>query len=297
MFPNGKNFVAKDYPFNVNQGGSISLCSNKNASSSFIKALGYQVPKEKYFVKKSNVSVSLKEIERHLDCIEEMLGFNFPVVVKPNNLSQGEGVNIAYNREECMLYAQEAFGKSKIILLQEYCVGNEYRVVVLKGKILQAYQRKAFCIIGDGVKSVAELITDKVNYFKQYGRDKEVDVNDPRVLLHIIKSGYTMDSILEKDKPLKLQDIANLSLGGESVDVIDKMDKKFEELAINLANDFNLMLCGIDIIASDISNYDLGYHIIEINSSPGLDNYLYPKSKQNKYVESLYSMIFDELSI
>ena len=76
-----------------------------------------------------------------------------------------------------------------------------------------------------------------------------------------------------------------------------EMDKKFEELAINLANDFNLMLCGIDIIASDISNYDLGYHIIEINSSPGLDNYLYPKSKQNKYVESLYSMIFDELSI
>lgn len=67
LFKNGKSFVAKDYPFNVNQGGSISLCSNKSACNSFINTLGYNVPKEKYFVRKSNVMISIKEIEKYLD--------------------------------------------------------------------------------------------------------------------------------------------------------------------------------------------------------------------------------------
>lgn len=295
LFKNGKSFVAKDYPFNINQGGAISLCSNKSACNSFVGTLGYRVPKEKYFVRKSNVMISIKEIERYLDDTEKNLGFNYPIVIKPNNLSQGEGVSIAYCKCECIRYVQEAFLKSKIILLQEYCSGNEYRIVVLNGRIIQAYQRMAFYIRGDGHSSISDLIDNKISYFKEYGRDKEVDVNDPRILLHITRAGYAMDSILECDKILKLQDIANLSLGGESVDVIDIINKEFKDLAIKLAKSLNLLLCGIDIIAEDIRNFDLGYYILEINSSPGLDNYLYPRIKQDKYVESLYSEILDEL--
>lgn len=240
--------------------------------------------------------ISIKEIEKHLDNAEKNLGFSYPIVIKPNNLAQGEGVNIAYCRDECIQYVQEAFLKSKIILLQEYCSGNEYRIVVLNGKIIQAYQRVAFFIKGDGYSSISNLIAYKIKQFNEYGRDKDVDISDPRILLNITREGYTMDSILEHDKILKLQDIANLSLGGESVDVIDIIDNKFKGLTIELAKSLNLLLCGIDIIAQDISDFNLGYHVLEINSSPGLDNYLYPKEKQDKYIESLYDEILNELS-
>ena len=50
-FKNGRRFIAKDYPFNINNAGSISLCSNKSACSWFLKTMGFNVPKEKYFVK------------------------------------------------------------------------------------------------------------------------------------------------------------------------------------------------------------------------------------------------------
>lgn len=66
-------------------------------------------------------------------------------------------------------------------------------------------------------------------------------------------------------------------------------------MSIQLARKFNLRLCGIDIIAANISNFEEGYYILEINSSPGLDNYLYEKKQQKKYVEALYSEIFDVL--
>ena len=54
-------------------------------------------------------------------------------------------------------------------------------------------------------------------------------------------------------------------------------------------------MCGIDIIADDLTDNDnKNYSIIEINSAPGLDNYLYnDKKKQEEYVDSLYEEVFD----
>ena len=54
----------------------------------------------------------------------------------------------------------------------------------------------------------------------------------------------------------------------------------------------NLTLCGIDLIANDITQANSGeYIIIEINSAPGLDNYAYKGIKQEIYVENLYQEI------
>ena len=295
LFPNGNTFVARDYPFNINDGGAVALCSNKNACSGFIRTLGFNTPREKYYVRKPNIQITLNEMEKDLSDAQCNLGFTYPIVVKPNNLSQGEGVFIVHTQDECIRFAQEAFLKSKIVLLQEYCKGNEYRIVVLKDKILQAYQRIAFHITGDGIQTIEQLINEKINSFRSYGRDKEVNPSDPRVIEHIQRAGYTMSTILDNGAKLRLQDIANLSLGGESVDVISNIDRKFRDMAISLARSLNLRLCGIDIIAENISSFEEGYQILEINSSPGLDNYLYEKKKQEKYIEALYGEIFNYL--
>ena len=37
------------------------------------------------------------------------------------------------------------------------------------------------------------------------------------------------------------------------------------------------------------------YTILEINSAPGLDNYVYEGQQQDDYVKQLYSMVFDYL--
>lgn len=55
-----------------------------------------------------------------------------------------------------------------------------------------------------------------------------------------------------------------------------------------------LELCGIDILADSISDpQKTDYRILEVNSAPGLDNYLYANpNQQEKYVELLYEKIF-----
>lgn len=54
----------------------------------------------------------------------------------------------------------------------------------------------------------------------------------------------------------------------------DKIHKDYAELGIKIAQDLNLNLCGIDISKS-MENYI----ILEVNSSPGLDNYAYSGKK------------------
>lgn len=297
IFDDGKRFIAKDYPFNINYAGSISLCTNKSACANFLGIMGFHVPKQKYFVKKSYVEVTLTELKKFLDNPLELLGFDFPMIIKPNGLSQGIGVYKIANKEEGIICAKKIMSlKEKLFLLQEYCSGHDFRIVVLGDKVIQAYERIPFQIIGNGYDTIETLLQQKVASFELAGRDKAVDSSDSRIVKNITRQGYTLQSVLESGVVCRLQDIANLSLGGTTEDKTAGISAYYQQLAIKIAQCLNLKLCGIDIIAQDITNPDnMDYTILEINSAPGLDNYVYEGQQQDDYVKQLYSMVFDFL--
>ena len=64
-------------------------------------------------------------------------------------------------------------------------------------------------------------------------------------------------------------------------------------MVVAVAKSLNLDMCGIDIITSSISDpSNKEYKILEVNSAPGLDNYLYEDElEQEKYVENLYEQV------
>lgn len=299
IFKNGKRFIAKDYPFNINYAGSISLCTNKAACASFLNTMKFKVPKQKYFVRKSDIEITLTELKKHFDDPLKLLGFGFPMIIKPNGLSQGVGVYKISSPEEGLIAAKRIMSlkeKEKIFLLQEYCEGHDYRMVVLNDKVIQAYERIPFHIVGNGFNTIGQLLEDKIDSFTKLGRDKLVDISDSRIIQNITKQGYNMQTKLSEGKECKLQDVANLSLGGTTKDMTDGISLYYTQLAIKIAQSLNLKLCGIDIIASDIANPNsTDYFILEVNSAPGLDNYIYEGQKQYDYIKKLYSMIFDYL--
>ena len=93
-----------------------------------------------------------------------------------------------------------------------------------------------------------------------------------------------------------LQDVANLSLGGTARDLTDRISPYYSELAISIAESLNLKLCGIDIIAKDITDMNRAdYYVIEVNSAPILNNHAFDGKKQEKYVKELHGMVFDFL--
>lgn len=297
VFKNGKRFIAKDYPFNINYAGSISLCTNKAACAGFLQTMNYNVPKQKYFVKKSDIEVTLAELRRHFDDPLNLLGFDFPMIIKPNGLSQGIGVYKISTPEEGMVAAKKIMSlKEKIFLLQEFCEGHDFRIVVLDNKVIQAYERIPFHIVGNGCDTIGQLLEEKVSSFETSGRDKMVDISDSRIIKNIIKQGYSLQTILNAGEVCRLQDVANLSLGGTTEDKTESISPYYTQLAIEIAESLNLKLCGIDIIACDITNSkNTDYSILEVNSAPGLDNYVYEGQQQEDYVKKLYSMVFDFL--
>ena len=85
--------------------------------------------------------------------------------------------------------------------------------------------------------------------------------------------------------------MSNLSAGGETVELTEAIHPTFKALCARIAGDMALELCGIDIIAPDLTAERSDYVIIEINSAPGLDNYAYTGAQQQAYVRALYRRV------
>ncbi len=150
---------------------------------------------------------------------------------------------------------------------------------------------------GDGRKTIQELIAAKLSYFIKIKRPARLKLQDKRLLNNLKLQKLKLTSIIESGKNIPLLDNANLSTGGESIDVTDLIHPQFKKLAIKLTADMGLRLCGVDLmIAGDISKNIKKYWVIEINSAPGLDHYIKMGAKQQKIVENLYLQVLKSLA-
>lgn len=294
-FDNG-NVLLFDYPFNINRSASIKVCTNKDICSGFLTKLGFSVPTSINFTRRSTEKNTdlIPLMNSYLSNLSEH-GLSYPLILKPSNLSQGSGIVKINNFEEaqvCFKHLNDY--KTRTFILQQFVTGSDYRIVVLNGEVIQAYKRVPFGIIGDGSRSIYELVKEKIEKFADDDRDKPIDITDERIWNSVSKAGFTDQSILPAGKRLPLQDIANLSLGGTSEDYTNTISPYFKQISKDIAKSLGLELCGIDIISGDISDKNnREYYCLEVNSAPGLDNYLYSSpQKQAEYVNSLYEKIF-----
>lgn len=291
FFDNGNKYYLKDINFNLNSTVSASLSKNKAATSYFLKEFGYPVP-EFTMVYSDEKCARIKSDDTIGAGLEYAKKIGFPVILKPNNMSQGNYVFKANDESEYCIFISEILSHCDTAQVQNFCAGNDYRIVVLDKKILSAYQRVPFYVIGDGVSSISNLIEKKQQSFITSGRDTKLSKSDLRLSYKLSQQGLSFDSVPPSGEKIYLQDISNLSAGGETIELTDKIHPSFAELSLCIAKDMNLVMCGIDIITGDITRQNDGeFTIIEINSTPGLDNYAYEGTKQEIYVEQLYSEV------
>ena len=88
---------------------------------------------------------------------------------------------------------------------------------------------------------------------------------------------------------------ANISTGGEAIDVTDRIHPYNQELAIRAAKTIGLDIAGIDVTCMDIGKPLYLQHgvIIEVNASPGIRMHLYPsKGKSRKIGNAIVDMLF-----
>jgi len=291
LFENGNKYYLKDINFNLNSTVSASLSKNKAATSYFLKEFGYNVP-EFTMVYSGEKCTRIKSNDTISSGLEYAQKLGFPIILKPNNMSQGSYVFKANNEDEYHIFISEILSHCDTAQIQKFYAGNDYRIVVLDKKILSAYQRVPFYVIGDGNLSISELIEKKQQAFIESGRDTILSKNDMRSAYKLAQQGLSLGSVPLFGEKIYLQDISNLSAGGDTIELTDKIHPSFIDLSLLIARDMNLTMCGIDIITDDITQQNNGnFTVIEINSAPGLDNYAYEGSHQEVYVEQLYSEV------
>ena len=90
--------------------------------------------------------------------IAQKLGY--PVVVKPADCEQGEGVSAGLKSDAAVLAAfQTARQKSKNILVEKHFHGQDHRLTIFHGRLIKTTVRLAGGVQGDGKHSIEQLLT------------------------------------------------------------------------------------------------------------------------------------------
>lgn len=293
-FANGKRVFYRNTRFNINPLGSVEVAKDKNYASFFLKKFGYNVPEgQSFFSEELNEHLETKRtIDDGFDYAKSL---GLPLIIKPNNFSQGMFVTKIFNKKEYYKVAKKILKATKVMIVEKFYTGNDYRIVVLDGQIISAYQREPLKVTGNGKSTISELLQEKQNEFIEKGRDTIIDLQDYRIALKLKKHKISLGTIISENQTLQILDNANLSTGGMSYDFTTKIHSDYANLAINITKDMELRLCGVDILTSDISKPLSDYVIIEINSAPGLDNYASLGEEQVQIVDDLYFKILQSL--
>ncbi len=298
-FKSGKNSYFRYNTLDLNPVGASDIAKDKDYANLFMRRLGYSVvPDSKTFFLKEwaeAIGASRRTID---DAYAYSKRLGFPVVVKPNTGSQGSGVAIVHNRREFYRAMRAALKLDRVVLVERPVCGRDYRLVVLYDEVISAYERIPLNIVGDGKTSIERLLQRKQRQFIAAKRETRIKVDDPRIAEKLKRQRLSLRSVPVLDERVFLLDNANLSSGGDAVDVTASVNPAFRELAVRLTADMNLRLCGVDLMVNGRINAPPipgKYWVLEINAAPGLDHYAKTGKAQEKIVEELYLTVLRSL--
>lgn len=299
IYKNGVVRSLRMYSLDLNHIASADIARDKDYAKFFMKKRGYPVAEGKTIF--SNYWAKAIESNRTISYgVKYAKKLGYPVIVKPNSKSQGSDVALVWNKKELTSALHKVFKGDKVALIEKYLPGKDYRVVVLDREIISAYERITLSVTGDGKSSILDLLKRKQKDFILKNRDTRINFRDSRIKLKLKRLGYSFNSILSKGQKIFLLDNANLSTGGDSVDVTNIIHNEFKKIAVNLTKNMGLRISGVDIMIrkGDITQNpkNCSYYIIEINAAPGLDHYVTTGKEQRKIVEAMYLKILKALA-
>jgi cyanophycin synthetase len=265
----------------------VELAGDKEGAKQILADAGIPVPKG--------------TLVRYLDDLEsaiEDIG-GYPIVIKPLNGNHGRGITIDINTWELAEQAYDiASAVSKPVIVERFYPGQDYRVLVINGKVAAVAERVPAHVVGDGQATIQELI-DQTNQDPQRGEGHDnvltrIEVNhDTWQLLE--RLGYSLDTILPAGKICYLRGTANLSTGGIAVDRTDDIHPENIWIAQRAAKAIGLDIAGIDVVCPDISQPlpKVGGVIVEVNAAPGFRMHTNPSQGIARNVaDAVLSMLF-----
>ena len=295
-FASGRRRYFRDTSLDINPMGAAAIAKDKDYANFFMKAMGYPTIQGRVFF--SRGWARLFDPTLNVDAAwryAQELGL--PVVVKPNSGTGGIGVAMVHSKRAFHDAMSVIFREDDVALVQHVVTGRDYRMVVFDDLVVAAYERIPLNVVGDGCASVGTLLDEKIERARASDRRVNVECNDTRIAVKLRRQRLTLASVPALGERVFLLDNANLSSGGDSIDVSANVDPGFTELAVKLTSDMGLRLCGVDLMVDGLlSEAPKKYWVVEINSAPRLDHYAEMGANQRRVVEKLYADILRALA-
>lgn len=248
---------------------AVEIACDKEDTKDILEDHGIAVPRGRI----------VRSEEGMFDAIERI---GYPVVMKPINGNHGRGATINItNTEDAKVAFKVAQEHSRSVIVEKFISGYDFRLLVIDFKFVAAARRTPASVVGNGESTIQELI-DEVNKDPRRGFGHEKVLTAIKVDHHtevILKElGLTLESVVPKDEVLLLKPTANLSTGGTAEDLTDMVHPYNVFMAERIAKIIGLDICGIDIIASDLTTPldENGGAVIEVNAGPGFRMHLAP---------------------
>jgi GNAT-family acetyltransferase (TIGR03103 family) len=200
------------------------------------------------------------------------------LVVKPARGEGGRGVSVGVVDSDGLAAAcDDARAVCPEVLLEQRCHGEDLRVVVIGDEVVAASVRRPPTVVGDGRRSVRELIESL---------DSEFPVPVDATTAAVVEAeGCAVNDVLPDGETLAVRRTANLHTGGTIRDVTDDLHPALAEVALRAAAAIEIPVLGLDLIVPSVTGPD--YTIIEANEQPGLANHE-PRPTAQRFLDLLF---------
>ena len=256
--PNGKVAITKskyyDYPFL--SGMTKNISRNKELSYAFAQLYNVTVP------------ATIRTV--NFDEASKFLATHGRVIVKPTELGGSYGLTLDITHPSQL---REAIVKATINgsspLIQEQFIGEEVRFTVIGGKVQSVVLRETPRVIGDGKKTVAELIqaeneVRKTLVFPLFSY--------PPLTAEIIPGHFINDTtVLAESEILELSKTTTRH-GASFYGVLETIHPSYIEIVERLASRLNPPFLVLDLMVKDLNAeaQPNNYIFLEFNTAPAL---------------------------
>lgn len=223
------------------------------------------------------------------DLLEEIAVLGFPLVVKPLAGHKGQGVTTdIQTKEEALLAFQRIVDAAKEAgtgfdgaIAEQQVYGKDHRLLAVNGRFVAALQRVPAFVEGNGkdtIEALIELENKRPERRNNARSPLSAIIVDDGLIEYIALQNLTLSSVPPMGERVYLRRVANVSIGGVSVNVTEQMHPRNIKMVNDIAKFFKVMCMGIDVLAEDISKpWDAGnFAIIEINAGPGIFMHIAP---------------------
>ena len=260
-------------------GIAVDIASDKSLTNRLLDSAGLPVPRSAV-------------VETADAAVEAARRLGYPCVVKPLDGNHGRGVALDLRDEDAVRAAfPTALRESRAgdVVVETYVTGNDYRVLVIGGKVAAVAERVPASVTGDGERTIRQLVEiANADPRRGIGHEKvltRIKVDDAAEAI-VRAQGFELDDVPPAGTWVKLALTGNMSTGGTSIDRTTDAHPDNVEIAEMAAQVVGLDIAGIDFICPDIATpvRETGGAIVEVNAAPGFRMHTHPTEGEPQYV-------------